>query len=452
MQNHLTGVAYSSDANDVLTGTNCHGDESGRYPSLEVSFIRRTASSDDEAVPYRVKSNLKKHPMMVWAKTFIALLLPTLSAPFSVVVTGASGFLGTEIVHQLSEARHTVTAVCRERARGAHLEGLVGCKVTECDVASEPEGICNILETSAADYVINTAAVFRKDCTSFEQELVLPTLAIVENLVAACGRRGPALKRLVHTSSMASVRDPRQLPCNGKYYTSEDWNNLSLREGPWPQPYQYSKAESERLLWRRAHELGVDAVSMNPSMIYGPPRSLAASGAALSVVDLLKVLRGDGPAQSRLICDVRDVAAAHISALTAPLRDPLPAECSGGAGAGAGAGDLSNSDDGAGEQQRPLYRRYAPRRFILGPECRVAATAVLETLRGDPELAAHFGAALMEDATADATFSPAIPIGEREVDASPAAEDFQSAGGGGGGACRAPLDTVLDMARSLAGL
>ena len=97
MQNHLTGVAYSSDANDVLTGTNCHGDESGRYPSLDVSFIRRTASSDDEAVPYRVKSNLKKHPMMVWAKTFIALLLPTLSAPFSVVVTGRGVIASTRV-------------------------------------------------------------------------------------------------------------------------------------------------------------------------------------------------------------------------------------------------------------------------------------------------------------------------------------------------------------------
>mmetsp|Transcript_45557 Transcript_45557/g.102879 ORF Transcript_45557/g.102879 Transcript_45557/m.102879 type:complete len:116 (-) Transcript_45557:36-383(-) len=94
---------------------------------------------------------------------------------------------------------------------------------------------------------------------------------------------------------------------------------MSQRGGAWPEPYQYAKAESERAVWRVAEEAGLDVVVLCPSMIYGPPRSVKMSASAVSVVDVLNFLHGRSKVQSRLICDVRDVASAHIKAATAEV-------------------------------------------------------------------------------------------------------------------------------------
>ena len=113
--------------------------------------------------------------------------------------------------------------------------------------------------------------------------------------------------------------------------------------------YQFAKTESERVLQKRAGAAGVDVVSLCPSMIYGPPRCLAASADALSVKDLLSCLRGTGVFKSRLICDVRDVAQAHVAAMTVALPEPQEEEDVNGNGA--------EKDGGGGEGGRGRWRR-----------------------------------------------------------------------------------------------
>ena len=354
------------------------------------------------------------------------LLLPTLAGSYSVVVTGANGYLGTEIVHQLIAAGHRVTAVTRKIERASHLQILstegTCCNVVECNIAVERDSFESILRDCEAEVIINTAAVFRKSCKSYETELVKPTIAIVENVLWAC-KSNKKVRRIVHTSSMASVRDPRQEPSNGKYYTSEDWNTMSSRDGPWPEPYQFAKTESERVLMNLGGQINeLDIIALCPSMIYGPPRDTKAAEAAVSVRDLLQCLRGSSAFKSRLICDVRDVAAAHVAALNCCLH-PEP-------------GSNGNKSTHKGIQ----------RRYILGPERRVAARTLLNAVIADKEISSTFGPELTRDGYADRAFQPAIPIGEREVDSSPAEADL---------ACkslRPPLATVLDTARAFVDL
>ena len=53
---------------------------------------------------------------------FLALLGPSSPAlAYSVCVTGASGFLGSEVVHQLLASGHSVRAAVRNREKAAHL-------------------------------------------------------------------------------------------------------------------------------------------------------------------------------------------------------------------------------------------------------------------------------------------------------------------------------------------
>merc|ERR1711933_560582 len=77
--------------------------------------------------------------------------------------------------------------------------------------------------------------------------------------------------------------------------------------------YQWSKAESEMRAWNLSREHGVDFTSLNPSFIFGPP-SNPKSSKSFSISTVSKWLSGEGPVQSRLCVDVRDVARAHVIA------------------------------------------------------------------------------------------------------------------------------------------
>lgn len=132
-------------------------------------------------------------------------------------------------------------------------------------------------------------------------------------MVGACAA---ADARLVLTSSMAAVRGGGQLPLSGSYYTADDWNTVSARDGPGFAPYQYSKAASERRAWELAREVGLELVTLCPPMIFGPPRDATCSSFSVELVR--KWLRGEKPVASLLVSDVRDVAAAHIEAACRP--------------------------------------------------------------------------------------------------------------------------------------
>eukprot|EP00802_Teleaulax_amphioxeia_P018693 Tamp_18896.p1 GENE.Tamp_18896~~Tamp_18896.p1 ORF type:complete len:244 (-),score=41.54 Tamp_18896:559-1218(-) len=145
-----------------------------------------------------------------------------------------------------------------------------------------------------------------------ETELVQPNIALVQHMVRACAATGA---RLVLTSSMAAVRGAGQAPITD-FYTTADWNVVSQRDGPGFEPYQYSKAESERLGWALAKEVGIEMVSLCPPMIFGPPRQPHSKAFAVNMVR--GWLQGDSPVRSLLVSDVRDVAQAHINAALFP--------------------------------------------------------------------------------------------------------------------------------------
>ena len=137
-----------------------------------------------------------------------------------------------------------------------------------------------------------------------------------------------------------------------------------------------------------------DMVSLCPSMVFGPPRNLAAAKRAVSVQVVEGWAFGGKKIESRLVADVRDVARAHVVAATA---------------------------EGAGGN-----------RYILSSEARVPADQTKGSIATRfPELAAGLG-------PADSAFSPAIPIGTQEVDVAPTLRDLP------GTSFRDPDETVND--------
>lgn len=171
----------------------------------------------------------------------------------TVVVTGAAGHLGGNLVRALLARGHTVRALDYTRDWRA-LEGLDVERV-EADVR-DPAALKRAF--AGADVVYHTAAIIslsRHDWPLLESVNVLGT----RNVVEACLERG--MRRLVHVSSIhALVQEPLGVPID---------ETCPLVTSPRNPPYDRSKAAGERQV-RWGIERGLDAVILNPTGMIGP--------------------------------------------------------------------------------------------------------------------------------------------------------------------------------------
>jgi nucleoside-diphosphate-sugar epimerase len=119
--------------------------------------------------------------------------------------------------------------------------------------------------------------------------------------------------KVILTSSMAAVRGSGQAPSNGKFYTAADWNTNSVLGANWGASYQWSKMESEQRARQLAENYNIPLVSMCPSFVFGPPYG-GGESSSFSIQLVRQWTQGESPVQSRLLVDLRDVAAAHVRA------------------------------------------------------------------------------------------------------------------------------------------
>ncbi len=102
-----------------------------------------------------------------------------------------------------------------------------------------------------------------------------------------------------------------------KPLTEADWTDP---DSPATNPYSQSKTLAERLAWSLMDAAGRhdDLAVINPAIMLGP---LLDDDPGTSAVLVQRLLKGQVPAAPRLdlsIVDVRDVAALHVAAMTAP--------------------------------------------------------------------------------------------------------------------------------------
>ncbi|KAJ7053794.1 hypothetical protein C8F01DRAFT_1260419 [Mycena amicta] len=241
-----------------------------------------------------------------------------------VFVTGASGFLGAHVVYRLLEKGYRVRAA----ARGAKADTLKATyasagytsdrfdvvKITDIVHDQFPEALVGV------DAIMHLASPLPGNATP--EELLKVAVEGTLNVLIQGEKAG--VRRLVVTSSIASVANP-----SGSF-TDKDWNPITREAALTANngfiTYQASKKYAELALWEWAdRHPHVEVITLNPTFFYGPfaphsthPAPGDYTGISTNLL-LYNFLFADGvfPMRTRYI-DVRDVAEAHIRALSSP--------------------------------------------------------------------------------------------------------------------------------------
>ncbi len=170
----------------------------------------------------------------------------------TVLVTGASGHIGGNLVRALLEGGRQVRVLLRDDARAVEGLDVERCAGDTRD-ADSLRAACR-----GADAVYHLAGVIA--ISAAQEELLLPVnVQGTENLARACLQAG--VRRLVHFSSVhALVEHPFHAPVAETRALAIGEENL---------PYARSKAEGELRVMQAVAD-GLDAVILNPTGVLGP--------------------------------------------------------------------------------------------------------------------------------------------------------------------------------------
>ncbi len=239
----------------------------------------------------------------------------------TVLVTGGSGFLGgwciVEALRQGYAVRTTVRTLAREAEVRANVATQIDAgerlEVLQADLMSDegwPEAV------TGCDYVLHVASPFPVKQPKDPDELIVPAREGSVRVLRTSLDAGA--KRIVMTSSAAAVRTGRDGALEGRReLTEEDWSDPA---DPHMTPYAQSKNIAERAAWELVRERGAEdrLVTIQPGAIVGP---LLGADRSYSLEAIARLLEGRMPGLPRLgfaFIDVRDVAALHVAAMTAP--------------------------------------------------------------------------------------------------------------------------------------
>ena len=238
-----------------------------------------------------------------------------------VLVTGASGYMGSWIVRRLLEEGHTVRGTVRDPDKESGLEHLH--KLADDHRGRLTLAKADLLDDGAFDAPMRGCELVVHNASPFiiagikdpDRQLVQPALSGTGNVLSAV-ERTPSVKRVVLTSSVAAVYGDAEEAerVSGGVFTEEHWNTTS---SPEHQPYSYSKTVAEREAWRiQQGQDRWDLVTLHPGLVLGPSLTTASGSTSLTTMKRFadgSMLAG-APDLYFGVVDVRDVAEAHVRA------------------------------------------------------------------------------------------------------------------------------------------
>jgi len=222
-----------------------------------------------------------------------------------ILVTGASGFLGSHVTKQLIEDGKNVKAAVRSPEKAEFLHQFGEVEIVQMDLLDLDSVRAAV---DGCDEIIHCAAALNVGVKDSQREVVDPSIQGTENLVSAITEG--EVKTVIHTSSVAAIRPTKYV--NGTKYGVDDWcDDATLKSNP----YGLAKAGAERIIREWAEDKDVKLVTIHPSIIFGNPLQKRHMEGSMSY--LKHFLSGSSFVLNVHInfVGVDDVARAHIAAL-----------------------------------------------------------------------------------------------------------------------------------------
>ncbi|XP_028518625.1 bifunctional dihydroflavonol 4-reductase/flavanone 4-reductase, partial [Exaiptasia diaphana] len=245
---------------------------------------------------------------------------PSEQSPERVLVSGASGYIACHVVKQLLESGNYVV---RGTVRNLNNEKKVKPLQNLCTNAKYPLELaeaellderCWERAIQNCQYVLHMASPFPAANPQDETEIIEPAVEGTLNVLEACAKAN--VRRVVLTSSIAAVS------WSADHTTKDEFNEENWSVEDQCSAYEKSKLLAEKAAWdfvkKLPDEKQFELVVINPGLVYGP----VLQGSSCTSMEIPKRLLEHRmimlPRLHYGIVDVRDVAKAHISALTAP--------------------------------------------------------------------------------------------------------------------------------------
>jgi dihydroflavonol-4-reductase len=237
-----------------------------------------------------------------------------------VLVTGAGGHLGFNLVGALLAAGHELRASLRsieDAAAVARLRSLGPVEVVAAPLESQTALRAAM---DGMDALVHTAAVYLLHAPGRDAQIVSASVDGVERAFRAAKDAG--VKRIVQTSSVVTLP---LTPRGARPVDESSWTD-DLRV-----PYFRAKTLAERRAWELADELRLDLVTVLPGAFGGP-----GFVRPTPTIDLIEaIMKGAmdiaAPPVAYPYIDVRDVASAHVMALLSgatgrfiAINEPIP--------------------------------------------------------------------------------------------------------------------------------
>lgn len=234
-----------------------------------------------------------------------------------ILVTGASGFVAKHVIGELLRAGYRVRGTVRNRTKLRSIQAAMDLlapgaedrlEIVEADLLDDA-GWAHAMEDVAA--VMHVATVIVAEEPKDPSVVIRPAVEGTERVLRFA--RAEGIKRVIMTSSIATVGYGHGHETGNRTYTEADFTNLTTMRRPWA--YCIGKTRAEQAAWAFANGQGMHLTTIHPGAILGPASDPETS-ISLGLVGGL--LDGSTPAMPRIgfaISDVRDVAAMHLAAL-----------------------------------------------------------------------------------------------------------------------------------------